>query len=104
MGRLLLLAGALTWLVGTPVMLVARASGDPCAMSHGPSWMAMVECGVGGPLLVMAGMALVRSRRGVRVWAVLAVMTFLGLALTGVVGQDRDTGVTAVGAVARTSC
>ena len=104
LGRLFLLAGVLAWLVGTPVMLVARAGADPCATRHVPGWVALVECGVGGPLLIAAGMALIGSRRGVRVWAVLAAVTFLGLALTGLVGQDHDTGGTAVGAVGRTSC
>jgi hypothetical protein len=104
LGRAFLLVGVLAWLIGTPVMLVARAGHDVCAASHGPSWMALVECGVGGPLLVVTGMALVRSRRGMLVWSVLAAVTFVGLSLAGLVGGDPDGGVTAVGAVAERSC
>src|SRR3954452_655277 len=91
-GRVFLLAGLLAWLVGTPVMLVARASRDSCASAHGPTWVVLLECGVGGPLLVAAGIALVRSRKGTRVWTVLAVVTFLCLSLAGLVTHDHDTG------------
>jgi hypothetical protein len=79
-GSLLMLAGVLVWLFGTPSVLMTGARATACEGASN-----LLACGVGGPLLVAAGFVLVRRWRGVLLWLMLAFGTYFALQAAGAI-------------------
>ncbi|MER7278836.1 hypothetical protein ABT369_30785 [Dactylosporangium sp. NPDC000244] len=88
-GSLFMLAGLLAWLLGTPYFFRMARHVNACTDPDYGSMMLLAVCGVGGPLLVAAGLGLARRRRGALIWIALALVTLVGLCAVGAVALDQ---------------